>query len=415
MLIIKAIQDLRRVPLRVHVLVLVGGAVAVLLVATALLLRWGASDETLDSIAVVPFSNASANPNTDYLSDGITEELIDSLSQFPNLRVMARSTAFRYKGRQNEPRKVGSDLKVAAVVTGRLIQRGDIGTGQADLGRVADGVEIWSEHYNRRMADGFGLQQEIAKDISEKLNLRLSGEQQKQFARPSTESQQAYQLYLEGRYFWNQRTPESLKKSIKRFEQAVEAEPTYAVAYAGLADAFYVSGGYETAEPKALYAQAREAAKKALQLDDSLAEAHAAMGSVKSLLEWDWAGADQEFKRAIELNPGDANAHYFYACMCLGPTSRLEEAIGEMKKALNLDPMSLVINTNLARMYFFAGQLERAQEQSGKVLELDPAFVPLHAWRAGLYERKGMYEQAIEESRFLQPAPGLATRRVAAL
>src|SRR5436309_1338784 len=268
MLIIKAIQDLRRVPLRVHVLV--GGAVAVLLVATALLLRWGASDETLDSIAVVPFSNASANPNTDYLSDGITEELIDSLSQFPNLRVMARGTVFRYKGRQDEPRKVGSDLKVAAVVTGRLIQRGDIVTVQADLVRVADGFEIWSEHYNRRMADVFGLQQEIAKDISEKLNLRLSGGQQKQFARPSTESQQAYQLYLEGRYFWNQRTPESLKKSIKRFQQAVEAEPTYAVAYAGLADAFYVSGGYETAEPKALYAQAREAAKKALQLDDSL-------------------------------------------------------------------------------------------------------------------------------------------------
>ncbi len=381
-------------------------ALATLLVVAASIYWLKRPGEAIDSVAVLPFVNASADPNTEYLSDGITESLINTLSQLPKLRVTARSTAFRYKGREVDPQKVGRELNVRAVLTGKVTQRGDTLTIQADLVDVARGSQLWGERYSRKIADLLPVQEEIAREISAKLRLRLSGEEEKRLARRYTEDTEAYQLYLKGRYFWNKRTEDALNKAVEYFEQAIERDPNYAVAYAGLADSYCLIGLWGPTSPREAFPRAKAAALKAVEIDGTLAEAHTSLGFVGLHLDWDWARVESEFKRAIDINPNYATAHHWYAhyLMCMG---RLDEALSEMKKAQSLDPLSLVINTELGFPLYFARRYDEAIEQYRKALEMDPNFYRAH-WLLGLaYQQKGMSEQAIDE---LQKAIALSGR-----
>jgi eukaryotic-like serine/threonine-protein kinase len=352
----------------------------------------------MDSVAVLPFVNVSADPNTEYLSDGITESIINNLSQLSGLRVMARSTVFRYKGKEADPQKVGHELHVAAVLAGRLQQRGDTLIVQAELVDVDKGAQLWGDQYNRKLADVFTVQQEISQQISEKLRVRLTGEDKTRLAKRGTTSPEAYQFYLQGRYAFNRRGAESLKRAIQYFEQAIALDPNYAQAYVGLADAYHVISGYWGGlSPRESFPKAKAAALKALELDDRLAEAHTSLAAVKSGYEWDWAGAEREFKRAIELSPSSADGRYFYAYTYLAPMGRFEEAVAEMKRALETDPLSLIINANLGDIYYYARQYDQAIEQGRKTLEIAPEFGVAHYNLKNVYEQRGMYEQAITQ------------------
>jgi eukaryotic-like serine/threonine-protein kinase len=371
-------------------------ALATVLVISSVVgwLLWrGRSQSEISSIAVLPFANASHD--TEYLSDGITEGVINNLSQLPDLKVMARSTVFRYKDRDDDPRRVGNDLKVAAVLTGRLAQHGDMLAISADLVNVADGSQLWGEQYERRMNDASSLQRDIAHDVARKLRLLSAGTSDHPTQAQHTPNHEAYELYLKGRYFWNQRTPDSLKRSIVAFQQAIDKDPEYALAWAGLADAYNIAPGYGITKPRDAYLKAREAAERAIRLDDSLAEAHSALASNLGSLDRDWTGSEREFRRALELSPGNANIHYFYGLFCLAPQARFDEAIAEVKKALELDPLSLIIGKNLGRVYFFARQFDRAIEQVRRTLEVDPNYYPSREQLFLIYEARGMFKEAI--------------------
>jgi serine/threonine protein kinase/Flp pilus assembly protein TadD len=348
------------------------------------------------SLAVLPLTNASSDPNLDYLSDGITENIINNLSQLPKLRVMARSTVFRYKGREVDPQTVGRGLAVDAVLTGRVLQLGKQLIIGAELVDVADGSQLWGEHYNRKLSDILAMQEEIAKEISENLRLRLTGEEKKRLSKRHTENTEAYQAYLKGRYYWNKRTAEGFKKSIEHFQQAIEKDPSYALAYAGLADAHNLLGVYNYVATREAFPRAKAAATRALDLDATLAEAHTSLIFAGLYYDWDWLAAEREYKRAIELNPNYATAHQWYA-LSLPPRGRLEEAIVEMKRAQELDPLSLSINATLGWTYYFARQYDRAIEVCRKTLEMDKDFL-WALWSLGMaYQQTGMFEEAIAE------------------
>jgi TolB-like protein/Tfp pilus assembly protein PilF/predicted Ser/Thr protein kinase len=377
--------------------------VLVVLAAAYVVLQWDAiraklgASGNIDSIAVLPFVNA--DPNTDYLSDGITEGVINALSENPHLRVMARSTVFRYKGKEQDPVHIGSALKVAAVLTGRMTQRGNQVQIAADLVDVRNGAAIWGEQYNRQMIDLFAVQQEIARNISDKLKVRLSAEQQKQVTRGATQNSEAYDLYLRGRYYWNERTPESVHKSIEFFERALDKDPNYALAWVGLADAYSVIPAYRgDISPMEAYPKARQAAERALQQDGSLAEAHSAMGTILGY-QREWGTAERELQQAIELDPRNATAHYFYGFLVLAPTGRFDEGIAEIKKSLEIDPLVLVVNSNLGRVYTYRREYDRALQQYRRTLEIEPSFGHAHLRMFESYELEGMYEKAVEESR----------------
>ncbi len=389
-------------------------ALGAMLLATWLFLLRGRG-KAIDSVAVLPFANASGDPNAEYLSDGITESLINSLSQLANLRVTARTTVFRYKGKDIDPLKVAHELGVRAAVTGRVQQRGDTLIVQAELVDAEKGSQLWGGQYNRKMADVLTIQEEISKEISEKLRVKLTGEEQMRLAKRHTVNTEAYQLYLKGRYEWNKRTQESLKKSIDYFEQAIEKDPAYALAYAGLADAYDVITGYGVMRPKEAFPRAKAAAEKSVELDPTLAESHAALGIAKVFSERDWSGSEREFKRAIELNPGYATAHYFYGFLYLNPMGRHEEALAELQKALELDPYSPIINTNLGFTLFLARRYDQAIEQYRKALELDARFSTPHFRLIEAYEQKGMYAEAIEEATKLPPGLGFKSPDAAAV
>ena len=371
-------------------------ALTLVVVGAVYLLHNRTSQQEIFSVAVLPFVNAGNDPNTEYLSDGLTESIINNLSQLPGLRVMARSTVFRYKGNEADPQKAGQELHVGAVLTGRLQQRGDMLIVQAELVDVDKGVQLWGDQYNRKLADVFAVQQEISQQISEKLRVRLTGEDKTRLAKPGTTNPEAYQLYLQGRYAFNRRGAESLKRAIQYFEQATALDPNYAQAYVGLADAYHVISGYWGGlPPKESFPKAKAAALKAIELDDNLAEAHTALAAVKAGYEWDWAGAEGEFKRAIELSPSFADGRYFYAIIYLVPMRRFEEAVAEMKRALETDPLSLIINANLGEIYYYARQYDQAIEQGRKTLEIASEFPVAHNNLKDVYEQQGMYEQAI--------------------
>jgi serine/threonine protein kinase len=374
---------------------------AALLVLAAVIAGWllrGRSPHKVDSIAVLPFVNLGADPNTDYLSDGITEGVIHSLSRVPGLRTLARSSVFRYKGKEQDPREVGKQLNVTAVLTGRVrTLGGDQVQVQADLVNVRDGSELWGEQYSRRMVDLSTLQRDIARDISQTLRLRLTGEQQKSLAQGATRNEEAYQLFLKGRFEWNLRTTDSINRSIVFFRQALEKDPEYAMAWVGLADGYVVLPGYDSrVVGTEIYGKSLQAAQHAVQLDDSLPEAHSALAAAYSNSH-QWDAAEREFKRAIELNPNYANAHYFFSLLYLDPQGRLDEAINELQTALRLDPMSPIINANFGLVLYHSRRFDDADAQFHKTLAIDARFVPAFVKRLDLYEYRRMYEQAIQD------------------
>jgi len=377
----------------------IGGVVLAALLALGAYLLGGRA-QAIDSVAVLPFVNISADPKTEYLSDGITESIINNLSQLPGLRVMARSTVSRYKGKDADPQKVGQDLHVGAVLTGRLQERGDALVIQAELVDVSKGTQLWGAQYNRRAADLLKVQEDISREISEKLRLRLTGEEKTRLAKRSTTNSEAFQLYLQGRYWWNKRTPQALQKGLAYFQQATDKDPGYALAYVGLSDSYYLLGssGYDVFPPREVMPKAKAAAVKALELDGMLGEAHVSLAQVVAGYDWDWSTAGREFQRAIELNPNYATAHHFYA-IHLAAMGRLKEALAEEKRAQELEPLSLIISANVGRQLNWTGQYDQAIEQYRKILEIEPNFLVGHQLLGGTYLRKGMYDEAISELR----------------
>jgi len=352
------------------------------------------SSGQIESIAVMPFVNASGNQELEYLSDGVTESLINSLSQLSKLSVKARSSVFRYKGKDIEPQQIATDLKVQAVLNGRVTQRGDNLTISLDLVDGANGNQIWGEQYARKMGDLAALQSEIARDISQKLRERLTGAEESRVLKNQTQNTEAYQLYLQGRFNWNKRTPPTNKKAIEFFQQAIEKDPNYAIAYVGLAESYVLSD-----EPiSERYAKVKAAATKALEIDPNMGEAHSALGSYKDVYEWDFAGAEQEYRRAIELSPNYATGHHWFAEM-LAEQGRFDESLVEFKKALELDPFSLAIGTDYALEYLcYSRQYDQAVEYLKKLIDMDPNYVRSHGYLATVYEAMGRYEDAVNET-----------------
>jgi serine/threonine-protein kinase len=364
-------------------------------VVLALYLRPRA-DTAIESIAVLPFENQNQDPNTDYLSDGVTESIINSLAQLPNVRVIARSSVFRYKGKETDPLKAGKELGVRAVLTGRLMQRGDNLTISTELLDVRDNKQLWGEQYSEKVSDLLSMQRAIASQITNNLRLKLSGTEQSLVTKHYTENPEAYQLYLKGRFLWNKRTSESLEKSVEYFDQAIQKDPKYALAYVGLADAWFSRGWYRHVVPKDAYERARTAATKALEIDQGLAEAHAILAAIKTAYDWDWPGAEREFKLAIQLNPNYATAHQRYS-LFLPTLGRLDEAISEARKARELDPLSLPINENVGDILYLARRYDQAIEQLRKTLELDPNYGVAHSTLSKVYEAQGRYEESLNE------------------
>jgi serine/threonine-protein kinase len=330
---------------------------------------------TIDSLAVLPLENASQDPEMDYLSDGITEAIINTLSQLPKLRVMSRTTVFRYKGRPQEPQEIGRDLNVQAVLTGRVLHRGDMLVIGAELVDVDDGSQIWGGQFHRRFSGILELQEEISNEMTDKLRLKLTGDQKKRLAKPATREVDAYQAYLKGRYLLNKRTAESFAKAIEHFEDAIAKDPNYAAAHAGLGETYGLSAGIGislVARPEAIR-RAKAAAARALELDETLVEGHALVAYLKFRFEWDWTGAELEFKRALELNPGHAPSHHWYG-MYLGSRGRFDEALQEMRVAQQLDPLSLVVASGIGRILHFAGRFDEAIAQYRQVIQMDSTF-----------------------------------------
>jgi len=353
--------------------------------------------KNIDSLAILPLVNQSGDPELDYLSDGVTEALINSLSRLTKLRVMARSTVFRYQGRElQDAQQVGAELGVRAVVIGRLLKRGDSLIVKLEMVDANDGAHLWGEQYSRELSDIVTLEQEISTEISEHLRLKLSNAQKKSLTKSSTENSQAYQLYLKGRYHWNKRTEEGIEKSIEYFEQAIIRDPKFALAYAGLADSYNLLASYSTKPLATPLLRAKATALKALSLDNKLAEAHAALAAVKLWREFDWEGAERVWRRAIELNPNYATAHLWLA-LYLAAVERMDEALSEIRLALDLEPLSRVVNLNLARILHFARRFDDAIKQCWKTIDMYPDYLIAHRRLGISYGEKGLFEEAEAE------------------
>jgi eukaryotic-like serine/threonine-protein kinase len=357
-----------------------------------------AQPKAISSLAVLPFANASHDPDAEFLSDGISESLINSLSQLSGLKVMARTTAFRYKGNDADPQAVGRELKVDAVLTGKITWQGDSLIVQADLINAADGSQMWGERYSRKVSGILAVQDEIARQISERLRLKLTGREEKLLAKKYTENTDAYQLYLKGRFQWNRRTGESLKNAVEFYKRAIELDPNYALAYVGLAECYVLFEVFSVAPARESMPQAKAAVEKALELDDSLAEAHAALGYYLTLFAWDKPAAEREFRRAIELNPNYPTAHHWYGSV-LAAMGRFDESIAEGKRAEELDPLSPIISTDVGVNLFYARRFDEAIAQFKHALTLDTNFYFMHSSLGIAYDAKGMYAEAISAFR----------------
>jgi serine/threonine protein kinase/tetratricopeptide (TPR) repeat protein len=353
------------------------------------------SSKAIDSIAVLPMVNASSDAEAEYLSDGITEGLINKLSQLPKLKVMARSTVFRYKNRNADPQSVGRELRVRAVLTGVVKHIGDRLHITVELVDSLDGAQLWGDSFSRSFADLVKLQEEMSREIAEKLRPKLTGAEKKKLRRKSTENSAAYQLYLKGRYYWNKRTEESLRKGIQFFREAIESDQSFASAYAGLADSFITLATNIPLPPRDAMPKAKAAAMKAIEIDDQLAEAWASLAAVKWWFDWDSEGAEEAYRRAIELNPNYATAHDGYA-MLLSAQGRFDEAVEQFSKASDLDPLSLIIAVHAGWPFYFARDFESAIKRFRKALELDERFIPAHGWLGLALGQQRRYAEAID-------------------
>ena len=359
--------------------------------------RWmsSSSGSAIDSLAVLPFANVTADPNTEYLSDGLTESLISSLSQLPNLAVRPRSSVFRYKAKDVDPQKAAGDLKVAAVVTGRVTQRGDSLLVSAELTDIRTNRSLWSEQYDRKLSDALSVQREIAGEISARLREHLTGEQKAKLSNGGTSDPEAYQLYLKGRYYWDKRTPETLNKGRDYFQQAIEKDPNYALAYLGLAEYYAVVGDYAPIPYSQAIPKAKINAKKALGIDDTLAEAHAVL-AMSYHGDWEWAAAEREFQRALKLDPNNSRTHVLYG-LHLDAIGKLDQALVHYQRAVELDPLNMNALDNLAGEYVSSKKFDQAIEQTKKNLEIDPMFAREHGNLAWAYLFTGKYDLWLEE------------------
>ncbi|MDQ3805543.1 MAG: tetratricopeptide repeat protein, partial [Acidobacteriota bacterium] len=357
--------------------------------------RRPARPKAIDSLAILPLANETGEARAEYLSDGITESIINSLSQLPRLRVVPRATVFRYKGRDADPVAAGRELNVRAVVTGRVLLVGDLLVVSAELVDVALESQVWGERYRHKHEDIFTLQERISEEISGKLRLRLSGEDRRRLKKRYTESAAAYDLYLKGRYFLNRRTTEWIRRAVEHFREAIALDPNYALAHAGLADAYaFLASSTGEQPPAEFYPLAEASALKALELDDTLAEAHTSLGFFRLLYEWDFRAAESHFKRAIELQPTYANAHDGYS-FYFKATGQHERAVRACREAQKLDPLSLFAAVSLAWAYYFARRYPEAAEQNRRALELDPRFIFAH-WNLGLaLAQQGSLDEAV--------------------
>ena len=354
------------------------------------------SRKALDSIAVLPFENATGDPNSEYLSDGITESLINSLSRLPKLRVMARSTVFRYKGQAIDPQRVGGELNVRAVLTGRVVQRGELLTIGTELVDVANGCRLWGEQYNRDLADVVAIQDEIANEISGHLRLSLTGDEKKRLRKRPTLDPEAYQNYLRGRFYWNKRTADGARKGIEYFQRAIENDPSYTLPLVGLADSYNILGYYAYAPSHDVFPKAKAAALRALEIDNTLTEARASLAYARLYYEWDFSGAVKAFAEVVEQNPGYATGHLYYAnCLCV--LGSFEEAVAEFNRGIQLDPLSAILNTGPGWVLYYARRYEEAARSLRKVLEIDSHFVYAHAVLGQTYLQMGRCDEAIKE------------------
>jgi len=362
-----------------------------------LYLRGRTSNDTIKSIAVMPFVNEGGKAELEYLSDGMTDTLISSLSQLPNLSVKARSSVFRYKGKETNPESIGKELNVQAILNGRIAQRGDQLTLTLELVDTQTENVIWSEQYNRKESDIVSLQSEVARNVSAKLRNKLSGTEEQKVAKTYTANPEAYQLYLKGLYYWNKRTAEALKTSVDYFNQAIAKDPNYAQAYAGMALAYVLYPQYSVGKPAESMPKGKAAARKALALDDTLAEAHTALGQALFSYERNTAESDREYQRAIELNPNYATAHQWYGGANLITTGRFDQAITEGRRAVELDPLSLIANLELGAIYGYARQNDQAIAQLRKIIEMDPNWYLARMVLCQSYSFKGEYGEAVAE------------------
>jgi len=378
----------------------VAAALALVLLAV-FVTRWLLT-ERLDSLAILPFSYVSsdpklmANPDREYLSDGLTESIINNLSQLSNLKVIARSSVFRYKGKDLDVQAIGRGLNVGAVLVGQIIQEGDELRITVELMDVQGNRSIWGDKYQRKTADIQSVEKEIARTVSEKLRLKLTAPDETQLAKTYTESGEAYEAYLKGRYHWNKRTDEGFKQATAFFQEAIVKDPNYALAYTGLADCYTLRSDYGFLPPKEGYALAKGAVMLALKYDDTLAEAHTSWASIKAVTDWDWQGAENEYRKAIELNPKYATAHHWYGAQ-LFIQGRFDQALEEIKKAQQLDPLSLGINKDFAVALLYARDYDKALEQCRKTLEIEPRFGVMSTYIAQIYELQQKYAEATAE------------------
>ena len=349
----------------------------------------------INSVAVLPFANTSNDPNMEYLSDGISEALINSLTELQQLRVIARSTVFRYKGKEVDPQTIGRDLNVRALLMGRVRQTGDNLNIQVDLVDATTGAQLWGKEYESKSSDVLSVKQAIAREATDRLRLRLSGDEQRQLTKRDTTISESFQFYLRGRHYWNKRSAESIKKAIEQFQQAIDLDPNYALGYVGLADSYLQLEQYAGAPASEIMPRARAAVDRALQLDDSLSEAHATSASINQKL-WRWTEAEEELKRAINLNPNYPTAHHWYAYYFY-IQRQFDDAMREINRAYELDPLSAVISENVANVYLLKNDLNSAIKQVQRTIELDPDFADAHYILGFAYLKQGRNDEATAE------------------
>ena len=378
--------------------------VVTLAVAMVAVVYFGRSAEAIDSVAVMPFVNVSGDPNTEYLAEGLSDSIIDNLSQLPTLKkVIALNSVLRYKGKQLDPQAVGRELNVRAVLMGKLVQQGDSISISTELVDVRDNRRLWGAQYNRKLADLNVVQTQIAQDISEKLRLSLTGEDKKRLPKRHTEDGEAYRLYLMGQHYfrsgysyWNQRKGKgNLEKSIEYFEQAIRKDPSYALAYAGLGETYSNLSWGGFMPPKEARQKEEWATLKALQIDDTLGEAYVLLANIKEM-DLDWQGAEEQYRRALELDPNSVRAHENFAWY-LQCHARFDEALLHLRRAQELDPLVPDISMDIAHLFNFSRQYDKAIPQYLKTIEMDPNFARVHLRLASAYQNIGMYQEAIAE------------------
>jgi serine/threonine protein kinase/tetratricopeptide (TPR) repeat protein len=378
---------------------------AVLLVLAAAAVYFKYSQPPINSVAILPFVNDSNEPNVEYLSDGITETIINSLSQLPNLKVMSRNAVFRFKGRDVDPMEVGRSLKVGAVLMGRVVKLDDRLVIKTELIDVSDGSQLWGAEYNNSLSDILSVQDEISRTISEKLRFRLTGQDEEKLSKRYTKDAEAYELYLKGRYFWNKRGEAGLRNGIKHFKAAQERDPNYALAYSGLADSYALLCDIGVVAPVNEMPLAKAAAQKSVDIDPFLAEGYTSRAFVKLAYDWDWKGAESDFKKALDLNPKYPTAHQWYASY-LVQMGKFDRAREEIEQAQQLDPLSPIISSNAGLYSYFEHRYDDAITQYQRTLEIDPGFWVAHHYLGLAYAKKGSHDEAIRQLRGLLELPG---------